>query len=73
MEFKQEENPLVSDLSKEKFRIENGKLIVPDSPGIGIEIDRKCNRQVPMGTMKIFYGDMSWPEVKEASRELGLP
>jgi L-alanine-DL-glutamate epimerase-like enolase superfamily enzyme len=40
MEFKQEENPLVSDLSKEKFKIENGKLIVPDNPGLGIEIDQ---------------------------------
>jgi len=40
MEFKQEENPLVSDLSKEKFRIEHGKLIVPDTPGLGIEIDQ---------------------------------
>ena len=40
MEFKQESNPLVSESSKEKFRIENGMLIVPDSPGLGIEIDR---------------------------------
>src|SRR5271166_1936346 len=31
MEFKQEQNPLVSDLSKEKFQIKNGKLIVPDN------------------------------------------
>jgi len=40
MEFKQESNPLVSELSKNKFRIENGKLIVPDLPGLGIEIDQ---------------------------------
>ncbi len=40
MEFKQESNPLVSELSKEKFRIEKGKLIVPDLPGLGIEIDQ---------------------------------
>ncbi len=40
MEFKQESNPLVSELSKEKFRIENGRLIVPDTPGLGIEIDQ---------------------------------
>lgn len=39
MEFKQESNPLVSELAKEKFRIEKGKLIVPDTPGLGIEID----------------------------------
>ena len=40
MEFKQESNPLIFDLSKEKFRIENGSLILPDRPGLGIEIDR---------------------------------
>lgn len=40
MEFKQESNPLVSDLCKEKFLIKNGKLIVPDTPGLGIEIDQ---------------------------------
>ena len=40
MEFKQESNPLVSELSKNKFKIENGKLIVPDLPGLGIEIDQ---------------------------------
>lgn len=39
MEFKQESNPLVSELSKEKFRIEKGKLIVSDLPGLGIEVD----------------------------------
>lgn len=42
MEFKQESNPLVSDLTKEKFRIEKGKLILPDTPGLGIEIDQNA-------------------------------
>lgn len=42
MEFKQESNPLVSELTKEKFRIENGKLMVPETPGLGIEIDQNA-------------------------------
>ncbi len=40
MELKQESNPLISELSKQKFQINHGKLIVPDTPGIGIEIDQ---------------------------------
>lgn len=39
MEFKQEPNPLVHDLWKKKFEIRNGKMQVPDTPGLGIEID----------------------------------
>jgi L-alanine-DL-glutamate epimerase-like enolase superfamily enzyme len=39
LEFKQEPNPLVQKLSKRGFQIENGKMKVPDSAGIGLEID----------------------------------
>ncbi|MFI5421158.1 MAG: mandelate racemase/muconate lactonizing enzyme family protein [Nitrososphaerales archaeon] len=39
MEFKQEPNPLIHDLSKKKFEIKNGRMQVPDTPGLGIEID----------------------------------
>jgi L-rhamnonate dehydratase len=38
-EFKQEANPLVHDIVKKKFEIRNGKLRVPDGPGLGIEVD----------------------------------
>jgi L-rhamnonate dehydratase len=40
-EFKQEPNPLVSDLVKRKFEVKSGKLQVPSGPGLGIEIDEK--------------------------------
>jgi L-alanine-DL-glutamate epimerase-like enolase superfamily enzyme len=39
LEFKQEPNPLVQGLLKSDFLIENGKMKVPDEPGLGIEID----------------------------------
>jgi L-alanine-DL-glutamate epimerase-like enolase superfamily enzyme len=39
LEFKQEPNPLVTKLSKHPFTIENGALRVPDTPGLGIDID----------------------------------
>jgi L-alanine-DL-glutamate epimerase-like enolase superfamily enzyme len=39
LEFKQEPNPLVTQLSKRPFSIENGALTVPDTPGLGIDID----------------------------------
>lgn len=39
LEFKQEPNPLVHELSKSKFSVSNGKLKVPSTPGLGIEID----------------------------------
>jgi len=39
MEFKQEPNPLIHDLSKKKFEVRNGRMQVPDTPGLGLEID----------------------------------
>jgi L-alanine-DL-glutamate epimerase-like enolase superfamily enzyme len=39
LEFKQEPNPLVTELSKHPFSIENGALNVPDTPGLGIDIN----------------------------------
>jgi D-galactarolactone cycloisomerase len=39
LEFKQEPNPLVHQLSKPGFSVRNGKLRIPESPGIGIEVD----------------------------------
>jgi len=39
LEFKQEPNPLIHELSKSKFEVNKGKLTVPDTPGLGIEID----------------------------------
>jgi len=39
LEFKQEPNPLVTDLSKHPFTIEKGALKVPDAPGLGIDIN----------------------------------
>jgi D-galactarolactone cycloisomerase len=41
LEHKQEPNPLVHELTKEKFEIKNGKMQVPNKPGLGIEIDEK--------------------------------
>lgn len=39
LEFKQEPNPLVSQIVKQPFRINQGAMKVPDEPGLGIEID----------------------------------
>ena len=39
MEFKQEPNPLVSEIIKHPFKISRGAMAVPDEPGLGIEID----------------------------------
>jgi D-galactarolactone cycloisomerase len=39
LEFKQEPNPLVHELSKGGFTVRNGKMQIPNEPGIGIEIN----------------------------------
>jgi L-alanine-DL-glutamate epimerase-like enolase superfamily enzyme len=39
LEFKQEPNPMVHDLVKRKFEIRQGKMALPEGPGLGIEID----------------------------------
>ena len=39
MEFKQEPNPLVSNIIKQPFKIDKGRMRVPTDPGLGIEID----------------------------------
>jgi len=39
LEFKQEPNPLVHELAKERFEIRNGRMVVPERPGLGITID----------------------------------
>jgi D-galactarolactone cycloisomerase len=36
LEFKQEPNPLIHELSKSRFEVNKGKLTVPDTPGLGI-------------------------------------
>jgi L-rhamnonate dehydratase len=41
-EFKQEPNPLVSSLVKRGFEVKRGKLLVPEGPGLGIEISEKA-------------------------------
>jgi L-alanine-DL-glutamate epimerase-like enolase superfamily enzyme len=40
LEFKQEPNPLVEELSKSGFEVINGKMKIPDSQGLGIEINQ---------------------------------
>jgi len=39
LEFKEEPNPLVHNLSRQKFEIANGKMKIPDKPGLGFEVD----------------------------------
>lgn len=39
LEFKQEPNPLITELSKRSFIIEDGTLRLPDAVGLGIEIN----------------------------------
>jgi D-galactarolactone cycloisomerase len=39
LEHKQEPNPLIRELSKRELVVRNGKMQVPDGPGLGIEID----------------------------------
>ena len=39
LEFKQEPNPLVHGLSKKGFNVKNGRMLIPEEPGLGIEID----------------------------------
>jgi L-alanine-DL-glutamate epimerase-like enolase superfamily enzyme len=39
MEFKQEPNPLLSEIIKQPFKISKGTIGVPIDPGLGIEID----------------------------------
>jgi D-galactarolactone cycloisomerase len=39
MEFKEEPNPLVNNLTKRKFEVKDGKMQVPGGPGLGIEVD----------------------------------
>ncbi len=39
MEFKEDGNPLVNELTKEKFEIKDGKMVLNMKPGLGIEID----------------------------------
>ncbi|MGA2664675.1 MAG: mandelate racemase/muconate lactonizing enzyme family protein [Nitrososphaerales archaeon] len=45
-EYKQEPNPLVHDLVKEKFVVKNGKLQVPEGPGLGIELNEKVLKKL---------------------------
>jgi hypothetical protein len=39
---KQEPNPLITELSKHLFSIDNGVLNLPDAPGLGIEINSEA-------------------------------
>lgn len=41
LEFKEEENPLVHMLTKRKFQIKDGKMLLPEGPGLGIEVDER--------------------------------
>jgi L-alanine-DL-glutamate epimerase-like enolase superfamily enzyme len=45
-EYKQEPNPLVHDLVKEKFEVKNGKLQVPEGPGLGIDLNEKVIKKL---------------------------
>jgi D-galactarolactone cycloisomerase len=38
-EFDRTHNPLRDDLLTTKFKIEGGKVAVPEGPGLGIEVD----------------------------------
>ena len=39
VEFDRTENPLRDELVSPKFDIENGRLVVPDQPGLGVDIE----------------------------------
>ncbi|MBU2886383.1 mandelate racemase/muconate lactonizing enzyme family protein [Gilvimarinus agarilyticus] len=39
LEYDRTENPLRDELYKQQVRVENGAAIVPDAPGLGVEID----------------------------------
>jgi L-rhamnonate dehydratase len=39
IEFKKEPNPLVHDILKHPFELHNGKIMLPQKPGLGIEVD----------------------------------
>jgi len=41
VEFCVSENPLRKDLVREPFTIENGYLSVPETPGLGVELNEK--------------------------------
>jgi D-galactarolactone cycloisomerase len=45
VEFDRTENPLRDELVKPKFELENGRLMVPNQPGLGIDIDEDKLRQ----------------------------
>jgi L-alanine-DL-glutamate epimerase-like enolase superfamily enzyme len=48
MEFKQEPNPLVHDLSRRRFEVRNGRMRVADEPGLGLEIDESVVEKYSM-------------------------
>jgi L-alanine-DL-glutamate epimerase-like enolase superfamily enzyme len=39
LEFKEEPNPLVHGLSKQKFEVTNGEMTIPNRPGLGFDIE----------------------------------
>jgi D-galactarolactone cycloisomerase len=45
LEFEQTPNPLRDDLAREPIQQVNGVVRVPDSPGLGIEVDREVLRR----------------------------
>ena len=48
-EFKEEPNPLVSALAKPGFVVKEGKVQIPDGPGLGIELSEKALNKVRVG------------------------
>jgi D-galactarolactone cycloisomerase len=49
LELEQEQNPFRDHLAKEPIVQKNGRLKVPDGPGLGVEIDRKVIEQYRVG------------------------
>jgi L-alanine-DL-glutamate epimerase-like enolase superfamily enzyme len=39
LEFKEEPNPLVHGLAKQKFEVRSGEMIIPSRPGLGFDIE----------------------------------
>jgi D-galactarolactone cycloisomerase len=42
-------NPLREELLREPFKVENGYLIPPEKPGLGIELDQEAVQRFAFG------------------------
>ena len=50
LEFSRGHNPLLTDLVEERFELEDGRVVAPDRPGLGVTLCRDVVRRLTVPT-----------------------